>query len=425
MGPRPLDREFLPDGIGCGDPFALAVARPANATDHRVDLVSSLFGVFEPLEKEDGRAFAHHETVGTLIVRPGSRRRQRPDLAELRVAWRAHVGVDAAGEHRVVVAVLEPRDRCAERCHRRCASGICREVRTVEVEDGSHTAGDDVRQLAGHRVLADVREVRSHPLHRLIDDRGFHVVRKRLKARCPVELPRELGEENAERGFVVLVPGHRVAEDHRRAVTIERALGIPVIQERLSSRHDRPLLGAVHRLGHLGRYWKLPLERLPVELPDPPSDFRIRLVRSFRVGIVIKRWIPSVDRRLADAVTPRGDVLPERLGVWRVREYGAYANDRYGSVCLVSHVRAPSLLRRARKARLPLCSYPRSTPLGLHRRSTAAHSFRAIGHLPRRRSPHRQPNAPRRPQRAVRPHGRRPEPSQRLWLRRTASVSSR
>ena len=75
MCPGAFDRKLLPDRVGCGDPLALAVARPADTSDHRVDLVAGLFGVFESLEKEDRRPFAHHEPIGTLIIRSSSGRR--------------------------------------------------------------------------------------------------------------------------------------------------------------------------------------------------------------------------------------------------------------------------------------------------------------------------------------------------------------
>ncbi len=341
MRPRTLDRELLSDRVGRGDSFAFAVARPANSPNHGVDLVPGLFRVLQALQEEHGGAFAHDEAIGAFVVGPRSGRRERADLAEFRIARRAHVAVDAAGEDRVVVPLFEPRDGGAEGGHRRGTGRIRGEVGAVEVENRRHAACDDVRKLAGHRVLADARKVLPHPSHRFVDDRGFDLVRKRLKARRAIELTGELGKEDAKRGLVMPIAGHRVPQDHRGSIAVERALRIAVIQQRLSCRHDRPLLREIHRLGDLRRNRKSPLQWLPIELANPAADLRVCLVRSLGISVVVERRVPPVHGGFANAVTPSCNVVPEFLGILGIWKDCADPDDSYGSMYLISHLRAP------------------------------------------------------------------------------------
>ena len=99
--------QLLADRVGRGDALALAVARPADAAQHGVDLVAVALGIGQALQQEDRRAFAHDEAVGALGVGPRAGRRERADLAELDEAGDAHVAVDAAGDRHVEI-VLAP-----------------------------------------------------------------------------------------------------------------------------------------------------------------------------------------------------------------------------------------------------------------------------------------------------------------------------
>ncbi len=136
-----------------------------------MDVVAGGLGVGEPLEQEQCCALAHHEPIGTLAEGAGAGRRQCTDLAELDERAGAHVGVDATGQHGVVGALLEPFDGGVDRRHRRRARGVDDEVGPVEVEQVRQPAGDDVGQLAGHRVLGDRREAPVHPGPQFLDDR--------------------------------------------------------------------------------------------------------------------------------------------------------------------------------------------------------------------------------------------------------------
>ncbi len=343
--PRTFDREALPDGIRRGDTLALPVARTTDAANDCVDFVAGGFCVLEAFEQECCRAFAHHEAVGSLVVRARASGRKRPDFAEFREARRAHVAVDTAGQHRVIVALFESADRCADRCHRRGASRIGGEVWPVEVEHRSHASRDDVREFPGHRVFGDIRKVVAHSLHGLVDDRAPHRFRQRLKTRRPSELSRELGEEDAKRGLVVLVASHRVSENHGGAVTVESPIGVAVVEESFAARHDRPFLRPVHRLGDLRWNRKLPLERLPAIVAHPSANFRISLVDRLGVRVVVESRIPALRRSLGNAVATFGDVGPKRLGVRRIWEHGPDPDDSNGSMYLVWHVPIPLRLR--------------------------------------------------------------------------------
>ena len=69
--PGACQRKLLADRVGGGDALSLPVAGSSQTSDDRVDVIAGPFCVGEPLEQEDGRAFPHHETVGTGVVRPG------------------------------------------------------------------------------------------------------------------------------------------------------------------------------------------------------------------------------------------------------------------------------------------------------------------------------------------------------------------
>ena len=100
---RAARRASDPTGFGRRDALALAVAGAGDATNHRVDAVAVALGVGQPLQQERAGALTHDEPVGPVAERPRAGRAERADLAELHEARRAHVAVDAAGEHGVAV----------------------------------------------------------------------------------------------------------------------------------------------------------------------------------------------------------------------------------------------------------------------------------------------------------------------------------
>ena len=108
VAPGPLHAELLANRVGRGDPLSLPIARSGHPEQHAVDAIAVVDRVTQPFEHERGRPLAHHETVGTLGVGTSPRGRQGADLAELHVGGRAHVPIDAAGDHSVVFALDEP-----------------------------------------------------------------------------------------------------------------------------------------------------------------------------------------------------------------------------------------------------------------------------------------------------------------------------
>ncbi|OQC41260.1 MAG: hypothetical protein BWX64_01026 [Acidobacteria bacterium ADurb.Bin051] len=351
VDPGALDREPLPDRVRGGDPLAAAVRRAGDAADHGVDPVAVPLGVGETLEQEERRPFAHHEAVGAVGVGAGAGGRERPDLAELHVRRGAHVRVDAAGEHRVVLPVDQAVDRRVDRRQRRGAGGVADVVRPLEVEEVRHPAGDDVRQLAGHRVLGDLGEAPAELAAEAGEEHGPLLGRQAVLGGARREGTLDLREEDPHGGEVVAVAGHRVAEDHRGPHRIERALGVAVVAERLARRRDRVALGVVHLGRDPRRERQLPAEGIPAELPHPAADLRVGLVRNPRVGVVVEVGIPALPRRLGDAVAAVEDVLPEGGDVGRVGEDRSQAHDGDGATG--GDVGHDSVLPKRRRVRRP------------------------------------------------------------------------
>ena len=104
--------QFLADRVGGRDSLSLAVAGSADTADHRVDIVSVALGILEAFHEEERRAFAHHKPVGAFGVGTGAGRGECTYFAEFHEYRRRHVGVDAAGDHRIEIALFEAFDRC-------------------------------------------------------------------------------------------------------------------------------------------------------------------------------------------------------------------------------------------------------------------------------------------------------------------------
>src|SRR5579864_8541242 len=81
--PGSLEAELLADRVRCGNPFAFAVARRADAAEHGVDLIAITLGVSQALHDENRRAFAHHEAISAFSIGPSSSGGESANLAEL------------------------------------------------------------------------------------------------------------------------------------------------------------------------------------------------------------------------------------------------------------------------------------------------------------------------------------------------------
>ena len=115
--PGAAHAQLLADRVGSRDPLPLSVARGAHGAHHGVNPVAVALGVGQPLHQERHPPFAHDEAVGSLRVGARPRGGERSDLAELHEGGGAHVGVDAAGQHGVVVVVVKSGDRRRDRRH--------------------------------------------------------------------------------------------------------------------------------------------------------------------------------------------------------------------------------------------------------------------------------------------------------------------
>ncbi|OPZ55187.1 MAG: hypothetical protein BWY91_01201 [bacterium ADurb.BinA028] len=328
--PGPRDGELLPDRVGGGDALALAVGRATDAEDEGVDLVAVALGVGEPLEDEQGCALTHDEAIGAGVEGPGAGGRQGTDLAELDEGVDTHVAVDATGDHRVVLVVVEAEDRGVERGQAGRAGGVGRVVGATQVEHVGDPAGDDVGQLTGHGVLGDLEHVVQVERPGLFDDLVLHVGREGLQGRRLGNPPQRLGQLDTHARQVVLLAADGVAEDDRHLVAVDRPLGPPGIHEGPAGRRQRPPLTLVHLRRHRRRDGQLPPDRVPLELADPAADRRVRLVPGRVIGGVVERGVPALRRHVGDAVPPSRDVGPEGIGVRGHRHDGRDADDGDG-----------------------------------------------------------------------------------------------
>ena len=227
VAPRPLHRQPLTDGVGRGDPLTPPVAGTTYTAQHGINTVAVTFGVGEPLEHEQAGALTHHEAVGAGVERPRAGGREGADLAELDEARGPHVAVDATGDGGVELVVDEPGDGGVERRERRGACGVDDEVGPMQVEQVGNPARHAVAQLARHRVLGDLRIMLTDQLAELGADGLADVVGQRLERRCLIQLAGEFGVGDAQRGQVVALPGHRVAEHDGGALAVEDRCGQP------------------------------------------------------------------------------------------------------------------------------------------------------------------------------------------------------
>ena len=314
--PGPLDGQLLSDRVGGGDALALAVGGAAQGADDRVDGVAVALGVLQPLEQEDRRPLAHDEAVGAFGVGPGAGGRQRPDFAELHVGGGAHVGIDTAGQHGVVVVFLQPFDGRGDGGHGRGASRVGDVVGTVEVEQRRQPSRDDVGEFPGHGVFGDLRKALPHVAAEFGQDGLPIAVGELGKSFTAFQFPGVFGKEDARGGVEVQVAAHGVAEDDGGAVAVQGAVGITELGQRLPGRDDRPLLGEIHGIADFGRYRQSPLKRVPVKVAHPSPDLGVALVGGAAVGVEIALRIPALRGRLGDGIDAVDEVFPDagRIG---------------------------------------------------------------------------------------------------------------
>ena len=339
--PRPLDGDLLTDRVGRRDALALSVRRSRDATNDGVDVLAVPLGVGQPAQDEERRTFAHDEAVGARVERPRACGREGADLAELHERRHAHVAVDAAGDDRVVGVALQALDSRGHSGEPGRAGRVSREVGSAEVEQRRDPPGDDVGQLAGHRVFGD-RETTGEELLPGLSDEGLAGSRwHRLHGIGRSERLEELGGLDTQVRLVVLLAADRVADDHGDAFGVDSPVREPGIHQCHARPGHRPLLADVELLGHLGWDGQAPRHRVPVELTHPAPDGGVRLVGGRRVGVVVQRRVPPLRRCLGDAVPALPDVAPEGVRTGGVGHDRPDSDDGDGHEGVVGHVGDP------------------------------------------------------------------------------------
>ena len=340
--PGPAYRQPLANRVRRGDPLSSPIAGSAEAEQHCVHPVTVTLGVSQPLQDEEGAPLPHHEPVGTGVEGTRSGRGQGTDLAELDEGRDPHVPVDATGHHRIGLTGREPVHGGSDRSQPGRTGGVRGEVRAPEIEEIGDATGDDVRQLARHRVLGDLREPGQVPLTRLLDDRRSGRLREKGERRCRCELAHHLRELDPLVRAVVLLAADRIAEDHRHPLGIDVPVRPACVQQRRPRRGHRPTLPLIHLGGDLGGNRQSPRHGVPGELPDPRSDPRVGLVGSSRIWVVVQLRVPALRRHVTDAVLAVPDVGPERVGVGCIGHDRGHPYDGDGLGGVVVHGRGPS-----------------------------------------------------------------------------------
>ncbi len=347
--PGALDGQALAPRVRRRDALAAPVARATDPADHGVDPVARLLGVRQALEHEEGDALAHHEAVGTVGVGARAGGRERADLAELHEGGGAHVAVDAAREHRVVLVLHKALGGRVDGGQGRCAGGVADEVGAVEVEEVGDPPGHAVGELAGHGVLGDGRQALADLLAELLEHRATRRLRERAEGGGALQGRRVLRELDPHRRLVVALAGHGVADHAGRAFEVEGSLRVPGVEERGPRTGHRPLLGDVHGVGDLRRHRKPPAHGVPGPVADPAPDPGVGAVDGGRIRVVVAVRVPSRRIHVADAVAAFDEVAPEGGGVGGVGQDGAHSDDGDGTASSVFHV--PPGSERAKRSR--------------------------------------------------------------------------
>ena len=139
---------------------------------------------------------------------------------------------------------------------------------------------------------------------------------QRGEARRALELAGDLGERDAQRGEVVLLARHRVAEHDGGALEVDRTLRPAVVGQRHARAGDGPLLRVVHGVGRPAAGSAGASRAGPTRSRAPSRRSSSTSARSaLRVGVVVERRVPARGVDVVDAVAAVGDVVPEGVGV--------------------------------------------------------------------------------------------------------------
>ena len=181
-----------------------------------------------------------------------------------------------------------------------------------------------------------------HSLVKLPGNIAAHLRGQRCKSGAGFQFLGIFRKVHTHRSEIVCFTGHGVPEDHRRAIRVQRPLGITVVFERLTRASDGPFLRSIHNISHARRNRQVPLQWIPFVLAYPAADFGVGLIGRTRIGIVIKRGVPTVGADFADAVPAVLHVFPKCRYVFRIGQNGSRPHDGDRSIICIFHDDAPS-----------------------------------------------------------------------------------
>ena len=318
---RSQHRLTLAAHAGGGDSLAPPVRGCADAADHRVDAVAIGDRIAQALEHDAAGSLAHHEAVCSHVEWGRMGRRERTDGAELGVGRRVHRAVRRPGEHHVDLTRVQQVTGVHQGGEGGGTGGVGAVIRTLQVEQVGHPSGNHVCQLAGHRVLVDLRCALCNRLlerlaarlrHPSLDSLACDLVGPHPEVRQVAVLSSEgIGEHD---------PGARI-----RQLLVALAIPVAGIGQRVRSDGHRPQLAFVDLCQSP---WRL-LPAAPVELEalDERADLRVGLVLLHRPGPAfdpevihlpaVGGDVPERHMRLQHVGPERGDIV----GVWQQRRH--------------------------------------------------------------------------------------------------------
>ena len=137
-----------------------AVARDADAADHRVDPIAVRDRVGEALEHDDPDPLAEQRSIGVLVERAELlSARERSEPAEQVHRRDRHPHLRSAREREIAFAAEQVADRVPHGDERGRTGGIDRIRGPHQVEPVRDPADDDVRDEPGNRFRSERREL--------------------------------------------------------------------------------------------------------------------------------------------------------------------------------------------------------------------------------------------------------------------------
>ena len=170
LGVGPPQRELLALHTRRHDAHGAAVARHADAPDHRVDAVAVPLGIGQPLEHDQADPLAEERAVGVAVERPDLLpARERAEPAEQVQRRHRHPHLRAAGERQVAFAGEQVAHRQLDGNQRGRARGVDGVRRSHQVEPVRDPADDDVRDQSRNSLGSERRQETLHLVAQRLD----------------------------------------------------------------------------------------------------------------------------------------------------------------------------------------------------------------------------------------------------------------